>query len=103
MDQQTQLQTEAINSPRLWERREPFRMTISGKIEPYEWDEWDRVTRVSIVSPRDELEYEVAENSKGRELLQMVGIWISARGLVSELRKGVFEIKVADYTLFRAN
>lgn len=87
--------TEVIDRPA--EKELPYRARIVGRVEPIEWDDADHVTRVCIVVDEDETEYEVFENSRGRELVHLVGETVMARGLITSLKRGVFEIRVADY------
>jgi hypothetical protein len=75
-----------------------YRASISGNVEPIEWDESDRVTRVCIYIEEEETEYEVVDNSKGRELLELVGNRVTARGLIDHLHRNVYEIRVAEYS-----
>jgi hypothetical protein len=97
MSQVSNPPTESETASWLFDKGIPYRAWIAGTVEPIEWDENDCVTRVCIYVEEEETEYEVVENSRGQELLQMVGARVMARGVIDHIHKDVFEIRVAEY------
>ena len=85
-------------------------VTIEGIVSAVEWDEDDNVTAVAIsvtIIPEDTTEeqyteeYLVANNKKGRELLELVGETVKATGTVETDEEGYMTIYVTDYAAIK--
>jgi hypothetical protein len=84
--------------------------TITGTVVEAEWDEDGNITAVAIsvtISPDDPdeeeyaEEYSVANNEKGKELLELVGKEVEATGKVETDEYGYMTIFVSDYKVIK--
>ena len=85
-------------------------VTITGVVNPVEWDDEDNATAVAItvsseIEPEEEEEepetieedYYVADNEKGKELLEHIGKTVEATGTVVEDEEGTKTITVIGF------
>jgi hypothetical protein len=70
--------------------------TVTGIVVPNEWDDSDNVTGVAIQT-KDDAEYAVEHNPKGKELLRWLDHEVEAKGVVRQTPDGDMIISVKKY------
>lgn len=71
-------------------------VTVKGILIPSEWDSQGNVLAVSVMD-RDEEEYIVEQNEKGKELIGMIRYNMKVSGVVRKISRNRKRITVSHY------
>jgi hypothetical protein len=77
------------------------RIKVRGIVIPHDWDESGKVLAVVLSAP-EEVEYRVAEEAKGRELMRFVHQQVDVTGWVNDDGKGGLVLTVERISIERS-